>query len=398
MKLAIAPDATEQLLIDDGFAPRARAVFYARLVFDALGLGVLLYPAWSRQLGVFLPEALYIYLLLLGGHVASYLMVGHKGDRVVVFSSLCLDLLVLLYLATVTGGLSSPVMQGQLVYTVFFAVLYPSPLAILPPLLTLPVMVKVQQLLGTQVAPRDLLLLLWCTFVNSVIVSVVVFLDRRRRSHLGEVSRLQKQRREAALEEERARIAREMHDGLGALMSSVLIQAEYLKTLVKDDAPLKKEIHELHEASRESMEELRRTVSMMRDDFDPVVALEEYAHNWSHRHHVELEWKVEGMERTLSPDESLCTYRILQEALNNISKHSNAKNVAVVMGFTSLRVTLSISDDGEGFDTAEDKRGHYGLDNMKKRASQLGGTVEIESSEDGGTTVTLALPLEPGMA
>lgn len=389
-------DSGDRFMQVDRFTSRARAVFYARIVFDALALGVLLYPEWGRPLGVLLPEGLYVYLFLLGGHIASYLMLGHRGDRIVVFVSLCMDLLVLLYLATHTGGLGSPVMQGQLVYTVFFAVLYPSPLAILPPLLTLPALVKVQQLLGAQVTSRDLLLLLWCTFVNSVIVSFVVYLDRRRRIHLQEVYRLQEQSRQAVLEEERARIAREMHDGLGALISSVVIQAEYLKTQFPEGGALVDEITELHEAGRESMEELRRTVSMMREDFDPVALLEEYAHTWSHRHHMYLEWKVEGMERSLTPDKALCFHRILQESLNNIAKHADADKVEVRLEFDQQEVSLTVIDNGKGFDLRESRQGHYGLENMKKRAAHHNGTVEIESEPSKGSIVKLSLPLEPG--
>jgi len=383
----------EDLVLNE-FPARARAVFYARMIFDALGLSVLLYPGWSRQLGVFLPEGLYVYLFLLGTHVASYLMLGRKFDRTVIFSSLCLDLLILLYLATATGGLSSPVMQGQLVYTVFFAVLYPSPLAILPPLLTLPALVKVQQLLGTQVTSRDLLLLLWCTFVNSIIVSFVVYLDRRRRAHLREVSRLQKESRQAALEEERARIAREMHDGLGALLSSVVIQAEYLKTLVSENNPLEKEVAELHDAGRESMEELRRTVSMMRKDFDPMASLEDYALTWSKRHHIDLDWQIKGLERPLSPDESLCCYRVIQESLNNIVKHADAESVEVVIIFSPNEIKLVIEDDGTGFDTNDSKQGHYGLENMEKRAAHMRGNLEIVSAPEKGTRVEMSLPLK----
>jgi signal transduction histidine kinase len=387
-------DATASLMAEGQFPSRARAVFWARLVFDALALGVLLFPGWSEPLGVILPEGLYVYLLLLTGHVASYLMIGHRGDRIVVFASLCLDLLALLYLAASTGGLGSPVMQGQLVYTVFFAVLFPSPLAILPPLLTLPVMAKVQQLLGTQVAPRDLLLLLWSTFVNSVIVLVVVYLDRRRSANLRQVLHLQKQRRIAALEEERARIAREMHDGLGALLSSVLIQSEYVRSQLSPSDPLYGEIAELREASREGMEELRRTVSMMREDFDLVATLEEHCLTWAERHRAKINWQTVGAERELTPEASLCFYRVLQESLANVAKHAAADEVDVTLSFSPQRVSLEVSDNGQGFDSGEDKPGHYGLENMKKRAAQLNGSLDITSRPEQGTTVTLHVPTE----
>jgi len=97
-------------------------------------------------------------------------------------------------------------MMGQIIYTVFFAVIFPSPLAILPPLMTLPVVAKIAQLLGTQMATRDLMLVLWYFLLNVIIVYVVVYLDRREEESFQELDRLQRRRRRYALTEERNRL------------------------------------------------------------------------------------------------------------------------------------------------------------------------------------------------
>lgn len=385
---------TAAIALTDKFVFRARALFYARLTLDGLGLLVLMVPPWTRMLGIHLPEALYFYLLLLGGHITAFVWVGRKGDKVAVFVSLCVDLLALIYLVALTGGLGSPVMQGQVVYTVFFATLYPSPLAILPPLLTLPVVAKLQQVLGMEVATSDILLLLWTMAITSMVVLVVVYLDRRQEAYLAEVVRLQRQRRLSELASERARIARDMHDGLGAMISSVVIQAEYIDTQLTEEHPLRSEVSELRQTAQEGMEELRRVVSMMREDFDLVATLEDYVTSWAQRQHLSASVDVKGLERKLNPDANLCTFRVLQEALSNVARHSGAKEVGVELSFEPDRFQLAVTDDGKGFDSSEKQKGHFGLENMALRAAQCNGKTWVDASPSKGTKVMLSLPLE----
>ena len=116
------------------FDTRARALVYARLGLMAISLAVLMVPAWHRSLNIPMPQAVYGYLGVLFYHVASYLCVGRRYARGVIFASLCVDVLVLLLLVGASGGLKSPLMPTQLVLTVLFALLYPSPLALIPPL------------------------------------------------------------------------------------------------------------------------------------------------------------------------------------------------------------------------------------------------------------------------
>lgn len=425
------PDATSLLYLRDRFTPRARSLFFARLALDAVGLAVMVVPAFARVAGVQQPFAAYWFSLLILTHLVAYFWVGKKGDHLVVFSSLCFDLLALIYLITVTGGLRSPVMQGQLVYTVFFAIIYPSPLAILPPLLTLPVVTKIEQLLGTDMATRDLMLLLWYFAVNVIIVYVVVYLDRREEESFRELDRMQQRRRRYALTEERNRIAREMHDGLGAILSSIVIEAEYVQTQLEQlreetPSPMPKEgvlpaakppanveppgtphdgeppdtphdqilaeVEELRRTGMEGMEELRRAVSMMRDDFDLVVALQEQCASRSGRQGAEVEMTVEGRELTLAPDQQLTCFRVLQESLSNAIHHAQPSTVHVVLSFAEDAAVLTVTDDGEGFDVKARKSGHYGLSTMRERAQSTRGDLTVTSEPGQGSQVTLTLP------
>jgi two-component system, NarL family, sensor histidine kinase DegS len=389
-------DITSLFYLRDRFTPRAKSLFFARLGLDAVGLLVMIVPSFAWVAGVQQPVAGYWFSLLLLTHLVAYFWVGRKGDHLVVFASLCFDLLALIYLITVTGGLRSPVMQGQIVYTVFFAMIFPSPLAILPPLLTLPVVTKIEQLLGTQMATRDLMLLLWYFVVNVIIVYVVVYLDRREEESFRELDLLQQRRRRFALTEERSRIAREMHDGLGAILSSIVIETEYVQTQLRDlpdpHDEILTEVGELRRTGQEGMEELRRAVSMMRDDFDLVVALQDQCASRTARTGVDIEIRVQGREITLAPDQQLACFRVLQESLSNAIRHAQPSSIQVVLAFEPDVAILTATDDGQGFDPAARKSGHYGLSTMRERAQSTRGDLTVTSQPGQGTKVTLTLP------
>ncbi len=370
----------------DPFAPRAKALFLSRLVFDGLGLAVILVPAWSKALGLAVPTALGAYLFLLSGHTVSYLAISTRAAKPLTFLSLCFDLLALMFLGIRTGGLHSPLMQGQLVYTVFFALLYPSPLAILPPLLVLPIMTKVQQLLGMEVVPRDLLLLLWSAVLNSIVVVVVVYLDRKREGYLTELLDLQAERRKAAVEAERNRIARELHDGLGAVLSGILLEIEYLRTKVGGQG-VDAELDEIEETASEGMAEMRGAVAMMRRGGDLASILEDYARSWSQRTKVDVLLETVGWSEDVQADVGWCLFRVFQEALTNVGKHAGASRIQVRLELLETQIRLMVSDDGEGFDPDAVSPGRYGLDGMRRRLESCGGRLDITSSPGGGTTL-----------
>ena len=376
------------------FEVRARALFYARLALMAIGLGVLLVPAWHEALNVSLPVGVYFYLLILGYQVGSYLMVGRRGARPVLFVTLCLDLLVILYLVAGTGGLKSPLMPAQLVFTMLFALLFPSPLYLIPPLLTLPVMAKIDQILGTQSAPADLLVVLWYSALNVTVVYVMVYLESRERQSFREVVELQRQRRLSELQQERSRIAREIHDSVGAALSGVILQAEYLASR-EEDPGLKEEMAELRAAASEGMEELRRAVSLMRKDFQLAPALGDLVAAMRQRHRLEVELECSGREPVeLDPERQLVLFRIAQEALTNMARHAESAGALVSLSFRPDRAVLEVRDQGRGFAPDQVPAGHYGLRNMAERAAKVGGTLKVTSSPGAGTTVSAEVPLE----
>lgn len=389
--------ASSESWLRERFVDRARALFYARMMFLTLGLLILAVPEWSHYFGLRSTFALGGYFAILLYSVANYLVIDHpRAGRVVTYVTLCLDLLIMVVIIAkpqVGGGLQSPLLATQLLFTTLFAILFPKPLAILPPLLALPVTTRLDQLLDRSPTAVELFTLLWYSGLNFIIIYVVVYLNERELSAHREVTQLQSDLQELAVVEERNRLAREIHDGLGASLSSLIIQSEYLLQLAKDQ-PLREEIRELKASAEDSIEELRRNLRMMREDFDLAAGLEEYLKTFGERTQLEVRFEKGGPAERLSPDVQLALFRVLQECLSNTAKHAGAKKVEVELTFepSAGRVNLSVRDDGQGFDPRKPKPGHYGMINLRERAAKIGGLLVVDSAPGRGTHVSLSTP------
>jgi len=217
---------------EDRFLTRARALFYARIAFLTLGLLVLGVPGWSSALGIGGPVAVVVYLAMVAYSAANYLLLRNPSlGRAVTFATLCADLLVLVWVAALTGGLRSPFFAAQLLFTTLFVVLFPTPLALVPPLLTFPAVLKLERVLfGSGGGQLDGFVLLWYAALNCILVYLMVYLNERDRARHRDLRALHRAVREVAVAEERNRLSREIHDGLGGVLSAVVIQSEYLLT------------------------------------------------------------------------------------------------------------------------------------------------------------------------
>lgn len=390
----------------DQFSHRAKAVFFARLCLDAFAILFLLIPSWASTTMPFLYWALFIYLVLLSGHVLSYLWIDHRGDHVVYFISLTLDTLALGAIIVLTGGLASPLMSGHILYAVFFVILYPHPLAILPPLLLLPIIAKIAQLTGIEKPGRDLLLLLWYSGLDLIIVYVVVYFDLQENLNFRNLLKVSAEKQQLVRVAERQRMAREMHDGLGAILSAIKIQSEFVSELAPNDSELKSETEELQQRTNLALAELRRAVRVLRDDFDLVTSLEELITNMASIWKFKANLRTNLEMRSLSIECQLHLYRIVQETLTNAGKHAMAKNVSVLLMYEETPpawvptnsptpgIRMEIKDDGRGFDPETTRQGHYGIVHIQERAAELGGWCRIDSSPSQGTTVYGWFPAE----
>src|SRR5204863_4330766 len=203
-------------------------------------------------------------------------------------------------------------LAAQLLFTILFVVLFPSPIAVVPPLLAFPVVAKASQVLGGHALTQiDVFILLWYSAINCILVYVIVYLNERDRTKHRELQKLSGALREMAIVDERNRLAREIHDGLGGVVSSVVIQSEYLLNMIDgsevrarlsgdDEAraailpTIRKELSDLHEAAEESMDELRRSLRMMQEDFDLVGTLSDYCKVASGRHRLDVRFGQRG--------------------------------------------------------------------------------------------------------
>ena len=204
-------------------------------------------------------------------------------------------------------------------------------------------------------------------------------------------------------EDERRRIARDMHDSLGQQLTALRLKLASLKSDVEREGRIAEGIERLQELGKRLDQEVNFLVWELRptalDDLGLVAAIETYVHEWSKHSEIVAEFHAGrlGSER-LHETVEINLYRITQEALNNASKHSRAKNVNIVLETRKRETVLVIEDDGIGFDIEELRSaprsgGGLGLTGIRERAAIIGGKVEIESSPGKGTTVFVRVPI-----
>ena len=203
-----------------------------------------------------------------------------------------------------------------------------------------------------------------------------------------------------AQEDERARIARDMHDLVGQQLTALRLSLERHEArcaaALGDDSDLQRASSIVQEMDRQldfMAWELRPAAL---DDLGLGIALARYVQSWSVHHGVPAEFRAVGLEGDrLGPATETTFYRIAQEALNNVAKHATASRVDVIVERRDGAAVLVIEDDGVGFNPAEkDTAGTgMGLIGMRERASLIGATLLVESSPGEGTTVFVRQPV-----
>jgi PAS domain S-box-containing protein len=207
----------------------------------------------------------------------------------------------------------------------------------------------------------------------------------------------------SAQEEERRRIARELHDETGQSLTSLLVRLR----LIADTRTLEKaktQVNQLRHITVQILDNLRRLARGLHpsilDDLGLVVALTRYTTDYAQSHGITVNVHTERLDSSRLPFAvETALYRIMQEALTNIARHAAAKNVRIALMRQPLGVHMIVEDDGCGFDVETTFRtsttsGHLGLFGMCERAMLLGGSVTIESKSGKGTSVVVQIPLE----
>jgi PAS domain S-box-containing protein len=206
-----------------------------------------------------------------------------------------------------------------------------------------------------------------------------------------------------AQEDERRRIAREMHDQFGEQLTALGLGIRALKDRCGDDAQLGPQVNALETVAQQLDRDVDHLVWELRptalDDLGLRAALANYVQDWSNRAGVRADLHTTGLSADrLTSEVETTLYRIAQEALNNIAKHARAENVDVILERRPDYVSLIIEDDGVGFEQASTgtPRQGFGLLGMQERAALVGATVQIESAAGEGTTIIVRMPVVVG--
>jgi signal transduction histidine kinase len=217
----------------------------------------------------------------------------------------------------------------------------------------------------------------------------------RAREELKQLSR----RLVEAEENERRSISRELHDEVGQTLGALLLDIENLAESPAEGAPLRERLKNIKTLAENCVNEVRNMSLLLRpsmlDDLGLVPALEWQAREVSKRTGMIVDTVEENVSDNLPDEYRTCVYRIVQEALNNCSKHSEARQVRILVRQEPKNLYVSIEDDGKGFDSAR-VRG-MGLVGMNERVNQLGGTLKVDSNAKSGaskgTRIQVDLPL-----
>ena len=204
----------------------------------------------------------------------------------------------------------------------------------------------------------------------------------------------------AAQEEERKRIARELHDGTGQLLTSLLLGLRALED-TPDRAEMRQRIEDLRKMVGHTLQEVRNLALQLRpsalDDLGLPAALEHYVADCCRHYGLRIELTIHGLEESRLPAEvETALYRMIQEALTNVARHAQAQTASVTLERRGGEIIMIVEDDGRGFNpnVANQDEHRLGLYGIRERAELLGGKLTIESEPGQGTTIFVTLPLD----
>ncbi|NEX59648.1 sensor histidine kinase [Noviherbaspirillum galbum] len=201
-----------------------------------------------------------------------------------------------------------------------------------------------------------------------------------------------------AREQERKRIAREIHDEVGGNLTAIKMALALLtKRLPGEDVALTQRADYINSLVDRTIEAIHRISSDLRPavlDFGIVSAIEWQAREFETQSGIACSFTSNRPECDLHADHASALFRIAQEALTNIAKHAQARQVRMKLAYTSRAVQLDISDDGRGIaDEDRLKPQSFGIRGMMERARALGGKLDIAPMDGGGTTLSVRIPL-----
>jgi signal transduction histidine kinase len=230
------------------------------------------------------------------------------------------------------------------------------------------------------------------------------------------------QAREAGVLDERARMAREIHDTLAQGLAGIITQLQAAEQAGQNPAGWRRHVRAATRLARESLSEARRSVGALRPEPLETArlsgALNDIAERWSALHGIAVQVTTTGTERPLAPEAELALLRTAQEALANVARHAHATRAGLTLSYMGDEVVLDVRDDGSGFDPARvsgrvngraaagaeapprtggdgPAESGFGLVAMRQRIEGLSGTLQVESEPGAGTAISARVPAAP---
>jgi two-component system NarL family sensor kinase len=238
-----------------------------------------------------------------------------------------------------------------------------------------------------------------CAFPDGISVCLQDITDRIRSE---ETLRQLSKRIVGAQEVERRRVARELHDSVSQILSSVKFRIQSVGEMLPSHGTESQELQKANHLLEQALREVRRISQNLRpsqlDDLGLKAALRGVCQEFRHRTQIVTTLKSSNLPEELPSEVELALYRIIQEALNNVEKHSAATRVTLKLFRDGPWAGASIKDNGRGFELSaeqERKNDHpaWGLVYMRERAAFVGGTLCVESGPGRGTEITVRIPL-----
>lgn len=201
-----------------------------------------------------------------------------------------------------------------------------------------------------------------------------------------------------AQEEERRRVARDIHDGPAQIMANIVFRVEVCERLLNvDTARVRTEMADLKEQVRGCLKEIRNIIFDLRpmtlDDLGLVATAQRVLSAVQERTGMNVELRVRGAEKRLEGTVEIGLFRLLQEAVQNVEKHAKATRLVVTVEFMADQVVITVEDDGRGFDPDAISGEHFGLIGMRERVTLLRGEFDLQTTPGAGTRLRFLVPV-----
>lgn len=367
------------------FLFKAQAVYFGRISFAVLYFFYLALLAFARNLAFsdITLDLLCVWLLIMGSALSFRLRKNTFG-REIHFITLLLDISFHLIILRHQQYLLSPMMAMHPFLTATYLLLFQKPRLFFIPLLTLPIATLLTCFFTPNFSSFELIVRILIFGILDVVVIFFVHQAQSKEIHyLNSLVSLEQQLKKFAISHERERLAREFHDGVGSKLTSIAMLCEM---------PPEKHgfcLLEIRKIALDSIDDMRRSIAFLNNEFDIIEQIEIMARNFTERHGLAIELGALDAIKNIPLKSQLSLCRIVQEALTNIVKHAKARNIKIESNSVNGEIRCIVNDDGQGFLLSTSIKNHYGLRNMADRAQQEGAQFVLNSTPGQGTHVEI---------